>query len=44
MSVAQLPLRRRLRERGLDGVTLLVLPGAIFVLALFAGELSEVLL
>jgi putative spermidine/putrescine transport system permease protein len=29
------PLRRRLRERGLDGVTLLVLPGVLFVLALF---------
>ncbi len=28
-------LRRRLRERGLDGVTLLVLPGVLFVLALF---------
>jgi putative spermidine/putrescine transport system permease protein len=27
--------RRRLKERGLDGVTLLVLPGVIFVLALF---------
>ena len=30
-----LSLRRRLRERGLDGVTLLVLPGVVFVLALF---------
>lgn len=30
-----LSLRRRLKERGLDGVTLLVLPGIIFVLALF---------
>ena len=30
-----LSLRRRLKERGLDGVTLLVLPGVIFVLALF---------
>ncbi|MBV9201283.1 MAG: sugar ABC transporter permease, partial [Alphaproteobacteria bacterium] len=28
-------VRRRLRERGLDGVTLLVLPGVLFVLALF---------
>ncbi len=28
-------LRLRLRERGLDGVTLLVLPGVLFVLALF---------
>jgi putative spermidine/putrescine transport system permease protein len=28
-------LRRRLRERGLDGVTLLALPGVLFVLALF---------
>lgn len=32
---SQLTLRRRLRERGLDGVTLLVLPGVLFVLALF---------
>jgi len=31
----QLSLRRRLRERGLDGVTLLVLPGVLFVLILF---------
>ena len=30
-----LSTRRRLKERGLDGVTLLVLPGVIFVLALF---------
>jgi putative spermidine/putrescine transport system permease protein len=30
-----MPLRGRLRERGLDGVTLLVLPGVIFVAALF---------
>jgi putative spermidine/putrescine transport system permease protein len=30
-----LSLRRRLRERGLDAVTLLVLPGVVFVLALF---------
>ena len=29
---AALPLRLRLRERGLDGVTLLVLPGVLFVL------------
>jgi putative spermidine/putrescine transport system permease protein len=35
MSVAGLSLRRRLRERGLDGVTLLVLPGVLFVVALF---------
>src|ERR1700688_2206462 len=35
MSAAHLSLRRRLRERGLDGVTLLVLPGVVFVLALF---------
>lgn len=35
MSAANLSLRRRLRERGLDGVTLLVLPGVLFVLALF---------
>ncbi len=30
-----LPLRARLRERGLDGVTLLVLPAVLFVIALF---------
>ena len=30
-----LSLRRRLKERGLDGVTLLVIPGLVFVLALF---------
>ena len=35
MSAANLPLRRRLREHGLDSVTLLVLPGVLFVLALF---------
>jgi putative spermidine/putrescine transport system permease protein len=35
MSAAGLSLRRRMRERGLDGVTLLVLPGVLFVLALF---------
>jgi putative spermidine/putrescine transport system permease protein len=28
-------LRRRLKERGLDGVTLLVIPGVLFVLVLF---------
>jgi putative spermidine/putrescine transport system permease protein len=32
---AQLSLRRRMKERGLDGVTLLVIPGVLFVLALF---------
>jgi putative spermidine/putrescine transport system permease protein len=31
----RLPLRRRLREHGLDGVTLLVMPGVIFVVVLF---------
>ena len=31
----QLSLRRRMKERGLDGVTLLVIPGVLFVLALF---------
>lgn len=35
MSATHLSLRRRLRERGLDAVTLLVLPGVVFVLALF---------
>jgi putative spermidine/putrescine transport system permease protein len=35
MSAADLPLRHRLRERGLDAVTLLVLPGVFFVVALF---------
>jgi putative spermidine/putrescine transport system permease protein len=35
MSAAGLSLRRRMRERGLDGVTLLVLPGVLFVVALF---------
>jgi len=35
MSSSTLSLRRRLRERGLDGVTLLVIPGVVFVLALF---------
>ena len=33
--MSRLSLRQRLRERGLDGVTLLVLPGMVFVLALF---------
>jgi putative spermidine/putrescine transport system permease protein len=32
---APVPLRVRLRERGLDGTTLLLLPAIIFVLALF---------
>lgn len=32
---ARLSLRRRLRERGLDAVTLLALPGVVAVLALF---------
>jgi putative spermidine/putrescine transport system permease protein len=35
MSGTRMPLRWRLRERGLDGVTMLVLPGVVFVLALF---------
>ena len=35
MSAAHLTLRQRLREHGLDGVTLLVIPGVVFVLALF---------
>jgi putative spermidine/putrescine transport system permease protein len=35
MTAARLPLRRRLREHGLDSVTLLVIPGVLFVLALF---------
>ena len=35
MRQARPPLRWRLRERGLDGVTLLVVPGVLFVLALF---------
>jgi putative spermidine/putrescine transport system permease protein len=35
MSATHRSLRRRLRERGLDAVTLLVLPGVVFVLALF---------
>jgi putative spermidine/putrescine transport system permease protein len=35
MSTQQPPLRWRLRERGFDGVTMLVLPGIAFVLVLF---------
>jgi len=35
MSGTQPSLRWRLRESGLDGVTLLVMPGVLFVLALF---------
>jgi putative spermidine/putrescine transport system permease protein len=35
MNSGKLPLRRRLREHGLDGVTLLVMPGVLFVVALF---------
>jgi len=35
MSAARLPLRGRLREHGLDSVTLLILPAVLFVLALF---------
>jgi putative spermidine/putrescine transport system permease protein len=35
MSVANLTPRQRLRERGLDAVTLLVIPAVLFVLALF---------
>jgi len=35
VSITNLTLRQRLRERGLDGVTLLVIPGVVFVLALF---------
>jgi putative spermidine/putrescine transport system permease protein len=35
MNAARLPLRRRLREHGLDAVTLLVIPAVLFVLALF---------
>jgi putative spermidine/putrescine transport system permease protein len=35
MSTADLPLRRRLRERGIDAVTLLVIPAVLFVLVLF---------
>lgn len=35
MSAAEVPLKQRLAARGLDGLTLLVLPAVIFVLALF---------
>ncbi len=35
MTTSQFTLRQGLRERGLDGVTLLVIPGVVFVLALF---------
>ncbi len=35
MNGTHVSLRRRLRERGLDGVTLLILPGVLFVLILF---------
>jgi len=35
MSATQPSLRWRMRESGLDGVTLLVMPGVLFVLALF---------
>jgi putative spermidine/putrescine transport system permease protein len=35
MSTTGLPLRRRLREYGVDSVTLLVVPAVLFVLALF---------
>ncbi len=35
MTTRHLSLRRRLRERGLDGVTLLLIPAVLFVLALF---------
>lgn len=35
MTNRRIPLRRRLRERGLDGVTLLLIPAVLFVLALF---------
>ena len=35
MSTTHLPLRRRLREYGVDSVTLLVVPAVLFVLALF---------
>jgi putative spermidine/putrescine transport system permease protein len=35
MSAASLPMRRRLREYGLDSVTLLVMPAVLFVLAMF---------
>jgi putative spermidine/putrescine transport system permease protein len=35
MSIAHLPLHRRLREYGLDSVTMLVIPAVLFVLVLF---------
>ena len=35
MNGEKLPVRRRMREHGLDGVTFLVMPGVLFVLALF---------
>jgi putative spermidine/putrescine transport system permease protein len=35
MNGGRLSLRRRLREHGLDAVTLLVMPGVLFVVALF---------
>jgi putative spermidine/putrescine transport system permease protein len=35
MSTTRLPLRRRLREYGVDSVTLLVVPAVLFVVALF---------
>jgi putative spermidine/putrescine transport system permease protein len=35
MSIARLPLHRRLREYGLDSVTMLVIPAVLFVLVLF---------
>jgi putative spermidine/putrescine transport system permease protein len=35
MTAGRLPLRRRLREHGLDSVTLLVIPAVLFVVALF---------
>lgn len=34
-SIADIPLKQRLAARGLDGLTLLVLPAVIFLLALF---------
>ena len=35
MTHRNIPLRRRLAERGLDGLTLLLMPAVLFVLALF---------
>lgn len=35
MSAVEIPLKQRLAARGLDGLTMLVLPAVIFVLALF---------